>query len=129
MSTYGIIRQFKTKNFTVIVDALPEDSLDLSWDDTGEVADKLDDGEYVAFCARVRVLYHGMELSSDYLGECIYFDISEFQNHRACGRQNREYAAQGKAGRCGSYFSGMIHQAIREARVYFSNMRNAKLRA
>jgi hypothetical protein len=34
----GTIREFKTKSFRVVVDAIPEDDLDLSFDETGEVA-------------------------------------------------------------------------------------------
>lgn len=59
MQSLGTIREFKTKNFKVIVDAVEDFDLDLSWDDTGEVRDKLERGVYISFTARVRVLFHG----------------------------------------------------------------------
>jgi len=52
-----LIREFKTPQFIVIVDAIEEDSPDLSYDDTSEVAAKIDSGEYVLFCARARVIH------------------------------------------------------------------------
>lgn len=116
MHKLGTIRTFKTKNFQVIAEALEENDLDLSFDDTGETQQNIESGKWVAFCARVRVLLHGREIGVDYLGNCIYDSIDSFMDHKECGKQNREYEAQGKDGRCGSYFTDMIHEAIREAR-------------
>lgn len=114
--TLGTMRTFKTKNFTVIADAIEEDSPDFSFDDTGETFKKVESGEWLCFTARVRVLFHGREIVTDYLGNCIYESLEKFMDHKECGKQNRDYAAQGKEGRCGSYFSDMIHRAIAEAR-------------
>ena len=127
--TLGIIRTFKTKNFTVVVDALEEYSPDFSFDDTGEVLEKVNSGEYICFCARVRVLLHGREIGTDYLGNCIYRSLNEFMNHRECGKQNRAYELEGKEGRCGSYFSDMISEAIHEARKTLKEAQSIKVRA
>ena len=125
----GTIREFKTRNFKVVVDALEEYDLDLSWDEDGETARKLASGEYVAFVARVRVFLKGSEIGTDYLGGCIYESLGDFQDHRACGRQNAEYAARGEAGRCGSYFHDMIRTAIADARATLAEQRKVYVRA
>lgn len=118
MRPIGIIRKFRTENFTVVMEALPENDLDLSFDDTGEVAEKLDSGEYIAFVAHAYVLGpNGEKLAEDYLGGCIYESLEAFMDHRECGRQNREREASGETGRCGSYFTDMIHTVCQEARA------------
>lgn len=94
----GVIREFRTKHFRVIVDAIPEDSPDLSWDETGETAQKIDNGTYVLFCARVRVMHDELgELGSDYLGNCVYETLADFEAPK-------------------SYFQDMVRQACRSAR-------------
>lgn len=172
----GTIREFKTRHFRVIVDAIEESDLDLSFDDSGETARQLDNGSLIAFCARVRVLTDGLEIGSDYLGNCIYKSLADFEDHRECGRQNRrmikqqgryqiyrknrpyqsclsssdklkkrglatkqkaevwakEHATEPyeifETGRCGSYFAGMIHEAIKQARKTLADLQSTKLR-
>ena len=87
----GNIRTFETTNFRVSVDAEYDWDTDLSFDETGEVRHKLESGEFVAFQVAVTVTHKptGAELGADYLGGCIYKSIAEFQDHRACGLQNR----------------------------------------
>jgi hypothetical protein len=116
MYKLGTIRTFTTKQFKVEVDAVEEESLDLSWDEDGSVAKGLESGEFIAFCARARVWFKGQCVGTDYLGSCIYRSLAEFMDHKECGKQNKEYEAKGEAGRCGSYFKDMIHEAIAEAR-------------
>jgi hypothetical protein len=116
MYKLGTIRTFRTKQFQVEVDAMEEDNLDLSWDEDGSVTKGLKNGEFIAFCARVRVWLKGQCVGTDYLGDCIYRSFAEFMDHKECGKQNKEYEAKGEAGRCGSYFKDMIHEAIAEAR-------------
>lgn len=99
------IWEFRTKNFLVAFDAEEEFDLDLSFDDTGEISEKINDGELVAFCAAVRVYYRGAEIACDYLGQCIYESADAFRDH--IGRNAKGY---------GSYFSDMVREAIREAR-------------
>ena len=91
MSDSSVIRQFQTENFRVVVEALPEDDLDLSWDDTGKTAERLDAGDLIAFVAHAYVEYMptGAILGEDYLGNCIYKNFEDFADHRACGRANR----------------------------------------
>lgn len=127
--TIGTIRQFQTKNFSVIVDALPEEDLDLSFDDDGSVAEGLESGKFIAFVARARVFFHGEEIGTDYLGGCIYESLEAFMDHRECGRANRKWEAEGQSGRCGSYFSDMIHEAIAEARKHLALAKSVHVRS
>jgi hypothetical protein len=125
----GTMREFKTKNFTVVADALPEDGLDLSWDEDGSVAKALESGEFMAFVARVRVYFRGEEIGSNYLGSCIYRSFDEFMDHRSCGRQNRQWEAEGEKGRCGSYFHQMISEAIDESRKHLVAIKQVHVRS
>lgn len=121
----GIIREFRTKNFRVVVDALPDDYLDLSFDEDGQVAHDLEIGRLISFTARARVLsWNGLELASDYLGGCIYESLEAFADHRECGRANRKLEAEGDAGRCGSYFSDMVTNVCRGARVQYAHLQS-----
>lgn len=129
MQTIGTIRKFTTPQFSVIVDAVEDPDVDLSFDDTGEVMEGLENGSLQAFAVRARVYFNGSEIGADYLGGCIYRDIADFQDHRECGKQNREYAAQGKSWRCGSYFHDMVKTAIAEARTNLRNLQNVRVRA
>lgn len=115
----GTIRVFTTKNFRVIVDALPEDS-PVDVDDDGETAAKVDAGEYIHFCARARVIHRktGAELASNYLGGCIYESLEDFEDHR-----------QGDTARCGSYFASMVSEVIKAARVEAVALRAINLRS
>jgi hypothetical protein len=88
--TIGTIREFKTQNFHVKVDAIEETDLDLSWDDDGYTKRGLEDGSLIAFVARARVYFRGLEVSSDYLGGCIYKSLADFADHKECAKQNRD---------------------------------------
>ncbi len=88
-SKIGTIREFKTQNFHVVVDAVEEFDLDLSWDENGSTREGLENGSLIAFCARARVFFRGLEIASDYLGGCIYKSLADFEDHRECGKQNR----------------------------------------
>lgn len=90
MYKLGTIREWKTENFHVIVDAVEEDDLDLSWDENGETLKGLQNGSLVAFCARARVLFRGLELASDYLGNCVYKSLEDFEDHRECAAYTRK---------------------------------------
>lgn len=124
-----VIRRFQTDNFVVIVDAIEDEGIDLSWDESGETASALESGRYMAFCARARVLYQGEEIASDYLGGCIYESAAAFMDHRECGKQNRELAARGESSRCGSYFTDMIHSVCADARKYIAAAQQIHVRA
>lgn len=113
---YTTLWTFKTRNFTIELQATPCQDLDLFWDEAGETADKIESGVWKAFDARVVVLFRGAEVGADYLGQCIYEDPAEFRDH--IGVRAKGY---------GSYFSDMVRQAIQDAR---NNMRDApRLRA
>jgi hypothetical protein len=130
VKSIAIIREFRTKQFRVIVDAIPEEEApDLSWDETGETASKLESGEYVLFCARARVVHDTLgELAVDYLGECIYSSFSAFQDHRLCGAQTRKLRAEGSDAVCGSYFSDMIRSVCLSAREALAKTKNIRVR-
>jgi len=128
MYTLGTIREFKTRNFTVRVTAQEEDDLDLSFDDDGSVREGLENGKFIAFCAKAAVYYKGTELATDYLGGCIYRSLDEFMDHRECGKQNKVYAAKGDTGRCGSYFTDMVKTVCREAREELRMLQDVKVR-
>jgi len=89
MYKIGTIREFKTQNFHVLIDAVEEECPDLSFDETGETARKIDNGTYILFCARARCFFRGLEVASDYLGNYIYKSLEDFADHKECGRQNR----------------------------------------
>lgn len=116
----GTMRTFKTKNFTVVAEALEDTDVDLSFDETGKIRKQLESGTLVAFLAHVAVFYKGECVGEDYLGSCIYKSLNDFMDHRACGKQNKKYAKEGKSARCGSYFSDMIRIAIAEARKHLA---------
>ena len=110
------IWKFRTKNFTVIVDCDYEGhSLDLSWDETGEVRAKLESGEWAAYTMRALVLdNHGNEIGCDYLGESIYADPRDFRDHIGLAAKGR---ADGR--NYGSYFMDMVRTAIQQARMTY----------
>jgi hypothetical protein len=120
METYGNIRTFKTAHFTVRVSA--EVDLDADWGafdfEGGEEArDKVESGEWTLFTACVRVIHDQLgKIGEDYLGGCIYSDIAEFEDHRECAAETRKLRAAGSQAMVGSYFAGMIAEAIKEAR-------------
>ena len=128
MRTLGTIREFKTHNFTVRVTAEEDYDIDLSFDDDGSVRKGLENGEFIAFCAKAAVYYKGTELATDYLGGCIYRSLDEFMDHRECGKQNKVYAAKGETGRCGSYFADMVKQVCDEARKELKRLQQVKVR-
>ena len=91
----GTIREFETKNFRVVIDAL-EEYEDLSWDEDHSVRQGLENGSLVCFCARAFVEFKptGEILGSDYLGQCIYSSYEDFEDHRTCGIANRKRIKQ-----------------------------------
>lgn len=124
------MREFETSNYIIRATAEEELDLDLSWDEDGSARAGIESGKYMVFCAHVEVIHKatGTVLGEDYLGDCIYESFAAFMDHRVCGKQNREWAKQGKEGRCGSYFSDMIHSAIQEARKNYPKYKLGQLR-
>lgn len=101
---YNPIWTFRTKRFAVSLACAGNLYCDLSWDETGEAAAKIESGEWSSFSFRVSVALDGYEVGVVYLGDSIYADPAEFRDH---------IGAQGKYG---SYFTDMVHEACREAR-------------
>jgi hypothetical protein len=125
---FETVWEFKTRNFRVRLECAPEDDLDLSWDDDGSVRENLASGFWSAFIFKVAVYDStGAEIGADFLVQSIHENASDFIDHRECGRYNRELAARGEVGRCGSYFSDMVARAIHDARKVYSAPR-ARLR-
>lgn len=113
MTHYVEMWRFETKRFAVIWDVTPSSDVDLSWDETGETAENLDSGLWTAFDSRVRVFLDGVEIGSDYLGQSIYENPSEFRDHIGLAVKAR---ADGH--NYGSYFTDMVRTAIDEARKH-----------
>mgnify|MGYP001489699915 CR=1 FL=1 len=103
---------FRTANLVVDLDCTEEPHPDLSWDDTGEVRQKLADGEWTNFLFRVRVTWQGVELGVDHLGNSIHARASDFRDHLGIAAKSRADGC-----RYGSYFSDMVHEAIASARA------------
>jgi hypothetical protein len=119
------IWKFETARFTVVMTAEPEHDLDLSWDDTGEVAKGIESGKFDVFCAKCAVLLDGREIAADYLGQCIYETPETFRDHigigcRLCRKDGKNY---------GSYFSDMVRQSVSLARNYLRDNPAPALRA
>jgi hypothetical protein len=118
--TLGTIAEFKTAQFTVIVDAVEEFDLDLSWDEDGATARGLESGELIAFAARARVFHDTLgELARDYLGDCVYESLQDFR--RSVGTcTDLKTGRVTRAGYCGA----MVRTACDEARKRLRQVRN-----
>jgi len=82
MRYYDELAQYERDGFTVIVDKTyedmhPRDSFDDSCHDIDEICRDIDRGHLDWFMLRVRILVEGLELSSEYLGGCLYEDARE----------------------------------------------------
>lgn len=108
--TWTNLRKFSTARFTVTLDYTWEDCPDVSWDETGETADKIASGEWGNYIFRVLVLCDDREVAVDYLGNSVYADPADF---------GREHI--GARGKYDSYFIDMVHQAIDETRKALAN--------
>lgn len=117
----------ETPNFRIEYRAEPDEYLDLSWDETGEVAAKIKSGEYVGFVATVRVIFKptGCELAASYLSGCIYENPSDFIDYREVAKETRALRAQGSVAVVGSYFADMVREAVRTARQVFTETHTA----
>jgi hypothetical protein len=118
----GTIWQFKTANFTVIMDYDYETDFDHSWADE-ETLEKLESGEWVSYQFRARVLdSDGNEIGADYLGDSIHSDPEDFRDHIGLAEKSRRDGCN-----YGSYFMDMVSRAIEEARATYAKPR-ARLR-
>ena len=105
--------QFKTKNFTVLLELLEEyETPDWGFDteqERQELLDKIECGKLLYFCAKVSVLWQGQEIGANYLGMCCYESVKDFRED--------------------SYFFGMVSETIKDSRQYFKDLTLPKLRA
>jgi hypothetical protein len=118
------IWEFETARFRVTMTAEEEHDIDLSWDDTGEIAAGIESGKYDVFCAKCTVCLDGREIAADYLGNCIYDGYDSFRDHVGIAAKSR---ADGR--NYGSYFSDMVREAISEAREFLRDHPTPQMRA
>src|SRR5690348_17201210 len=63
--------------FEICFEAIEEtECLDASLDP--ETIEGINNGTYTLFCAKVSVIKAGLELASEYLGQCVYADPNDF---------------------------------------------------
>jgi hypothetical protein len=117
MSHWETMWTFHTPNFSVSWQITPDDDCDLSWDETGETTEKVNDGTYQCFLSRIVVYFKGLDVGNSYLGGSIYENPAEFRDHI------------GTKGKYGSYFRDMVREAITEARRTVGKMQSVRLRA
>ena len=118
--------RFKIGRFTVKAEIEASRDLDLSWDDTGEIREKLDSGEFMAFDTKVSVWLHGCEIGSDWLCQSVYADASDFfTDHRDLDPMNRNCSlmksARGDRTRIVHYFPDMVRTATHAARDWLAD--------
>lgn len=110
--------RFETANFVIRATIEQDYDLDLSWDEEGEARDKLDSGEWQSFGTVVTVSHKGIELGEDSLWGSIYAEPRDFfREHIGLAAKSR---ADGR--NYGSYFSGMVREAIGHARKALATM-------
>jgi hypothetical protein len=114
--------KFTIGRFTIRAEIMPDDDLDLSWDETGETRANLESGFWEAFITKVSVELNGAEIAADWLGGSIYENPSDFfTEHYGLAHFNRLTGAH-----CGAYFPDMVRAAISGARQW---MRDAGMAA
>jgi hypothetical protein len=124
------IYEFRTGRFSIRADIRYSDCPDLSFDETGETAEKIESGEWTAFDTRVSVWLNGAMVGEDWLCESIYADPSDFfTDHRSVDPMNRNCsimrAAKGGNVSICHYFPAMVSQAIADARGWMAAARIA----
>ena len=78
------VLEYRThKGFDIVIDTSyedihPSELFDDTVDDVNEICRKIDQGIYDWFMVRVRAMVDGFELSSSYLGGCLYEDRKDF---------------------------------------------------
>jgi hypothetical protein len=116
---YELLWYFHTRHFSVELHAEPETAPDLSWDETGETQANVESGLWSCVCFRVRVMYGGRTIATDYLGDSIYADVHDFyRQHREGGDENRNcLATKTRNVVVCHYFPDMIRNAVAGARA------------
>lgn len=97
MEVLWTIRALNTAQFSVVVNALPDPDLDLSWDDDGSVSAAVEAGDSVAFMAQVQVIGPFSDVvATSYLGGCVYGSFREFRSCPYCRDMIREAVAEAR---------------------------------
>jgi hypothetical protein len=117
MQTLENIYTFKTRNFTIKVDAMEENYPDFSWDETGETQRMIERGDWLCFTVKATLSFRGMKIAEDYLGSCIHENTRDFRDH--FGIANLKNST-------GSYFSDMVRNVISEGRKTLSEIPTLK---
>jgi len=115
--------RFETENFIITASIQPDSDVDLSFDETGETRENLNSGLWESFGTIVRVMTRdGIELGCDSLWGSIYEKPADFFT------EHYGLAAKSRADGCnyGSYFTGMISEAIKDARKTLHSMPKVK---
>lgn len=98
---------FNTKNFHVELVCDIDQDYDVVADEfSDEIYEQLKSGALEVFLFAVKVYYKGQEVATTYLGGSIYADPAEFIDHRGMNKKGH-----------GSYFSDMVREAVKEARI------------
>lgn len=117
---------FETAQFRIECYFAPDDDVDTSFDDTGETVANLNSGLWTAFQTEVRVVHKatGAELGADHLGGSIYANPRDFL------KEHIGLAAKSRRDGCnyGSYFPGMVREAVTEARKQVRAIGSIRLR-
>ncbi len=69
---------FDIKFYVTCEDSHPRDSFDDTCWDVQELCNKINNGDYVWFIAKVTANKHGIELAADYLGGNLYENAMQF---------------------------------------------------
>ena len=106
MNNTQTMYEFRTKSFLIRWSIEDDYDVDLSFDTTGEVREKLESGEFQSFLSTMECIHRptGDVLATEYLGGCIHTDPSEFRDHI------------GAKGKYGSYFRDMVKTVCSAAR-------------
>lgn len=111
--------RFEIGSITVRATIEPDYDVDLSWDETGETAEKLESGEWGAFGTIVTVERNGHVIGEYSLWGSIYADPTEFFTaHRDPDPANRNCSVSGRPDGTAicHYFPDMVRSAIADAR-------------
>lgn len=101
------LRLFNTAQFSVALQCQPEQFPDTSWMDDSDLA-KIESGEWQNVTFRVVVLWRGVEIGADYLGNSVYENVADF--------------AREHIGNAGGYFPDMLATAIAQARRHLRDV-------
>lgn len=105
------IRLFNTPQFSVALQCEPEQFPDLSWMEESDLA-KIESGEWQNVTFRVVVLWRGIEIGADFLGNSVYEDVTDFA---------REHIGIAHTG-AGAYFPDMLATAVAQARRHLRDV-------